>query len=374
MQTLEGIGNLKGHSTAEARWATFGPYYAMFPIEFAFDVVNRFSSKGESVLDPFAGRCSSIYAASILGRKGVGIEINPVGWLYGKVKLSPADFKTVEARLHVVNNNRVRYSNQLKDLPEFFHFCYCEEVLLFLLACRKELDWHHDDVDATLMGIILVFLHGKLGEGLSNQMRQTKAMGPEYSVKWWRDKKMGKPPEINPLDFVLKKIKWRYDKGVPNGEKSEVIFGDSTIELAKLKEGILPGARKFSLLFTSPPYYSVTNYHADQWLRLWLLGGKPSPAYDSHKYKGRFLSKEKYKNLLIDVFSQSASLMKENCVVYVRTDARKFTLETTKEVLKSCFPKHKFKEYPKPFNSKTQTELFGDKSKKPGEVDIILSS
>ena len=76
MQTLEGIGNLKGHSTAEARWAGFGPYYAMFPIEFAFEVVNKFSSVGESVLDPFAGRCSSIYAASVLGRCGVGVEIN----------------------------------------------------------------------------------------------------------------------------------------------------------------------------------------------------------------------------------------------------------------------------------------------------------
>ncbi len=30
---------LKGFSTAEARWARFGPYYAMFPLEFAFNVV-----------------------------------------------------------------------------------------------------------------------------------------------------------------------------------------------------------------------------------------------------------------------------------------------------------------------------------------------
>lgn len=33
---------LKGFTTAEARWARFGPYYAMFPLEFAFDVVEKF--------------------------------------------------------------------------------------------------------------------------------------------------------------------------------------------------------------------------------------------------------------------------------------------------------------------------------------------
>lgn len=373
MQTLEKIGNLKGHSTAEARWASFGPYYAMFPIEFAFKVVNEFSSQGESVLDPFAGRCSSIYAASMLGRRGVGIEINPVGWLYGKVKLNPAEYELVVTRLHEIYDLRFLFSKDLKGLSEFFHICYCEEVLMFLLACREKLDWRQNDVDATLMGVILVFLHGKLGEGLSNQMRQTKAMGLEYSVKWWREKGMAHPPQINPLEFMLEKIKWRYEKGIPRGEQSKIIYGDSTVELTNLMNEIPSAFHRFSLLFTSPPYYSVTNYHADQWIRLWLLGGKPFPTYGGHDHKGRFLSKEKYKDLLLSVFSQSAVLLKDNCVVYVRTDARKFTLETTKEVLRSSFPKHKLIEIPKPFNSKTQTELFGDKSKKPGEVDLILT-
>ncbi|MFN0035364.1 MAG: DNA methyltransferase [Saprospiraceae bacterium] len=373
MQTLEGIGNLKGHSTAEARWAGFGPYYAMFPIEFAFKVVNEFSSSGESVLDPFAGRCSSIYAASVLGRRGVGIEINPVGWLYGKVKINPAEIGLVMERLHEVYESRNQFSNQLEDLSEFFHVCYCREVLLFLLACREQLNWRQNDVDATLMGIILVYLHGKLGEGLSNQMRQTKAMGLDYSVKWWREKNMEQPPQLNPLDILAEKIKWRYEKGIPNGEKSEVIFGDSTVELAKIKDRIPTNFPKFSLLFTSPPYYSITNYHADQWLRLWVLGGKPFPTYGGHEHKGRFLSKEKYKDLLSRVFSESASLLKVDCVVYVRTDARKFTLETTKEILQTSFPKHKLLETAKPFHSRTQTELFGDTSKKPGEVDLILT-
>ena len=37
---------LKGHKTAESRWARFGPYYAMFPVDFAFEVVEKYSKEG----------------------------------------------------------------------------------------------------------------------------------------------------------------------------------------------------------------------------------------------------------------------------------------------------------------------------------------
>ena len=72
--------------TPEARWARFGPYYAMFPLDFAFNVVEKYSHKGDYIIDPFAGRCSSIFAGGVLGRYSFGIEINPVGWLYGRVR------------------------------------------------------------------------------------------------------------------------------------------------------------------------------------------------------------------------------------------------------------------------------------------------
>ena len=90
---------VKGHSSAESRWARFGPYYAMFPIEFACEVVSSNSKRGDFVLDPFAGRGSSIFAAAALGRSSFGVEINPVGWLYSIVKLSPAPQEAVHNRI-----------------------------------------------------------------------------------------------------------------------------------------------------------------------------------------------------------------------------------------------------------------------------------
>ena len=81
-----------------------------------------------------------------------------------------------------------------------------------------------------------------------------------------------------------------------------------------------------------------------------------------------------YKVLLQTVFEDSARLLKHDANIYVRTDARSFTFETTKDVLREIFPKKKMRIYKRPFSGPTQTALFGDKSKKPGEMDIILSN
>ncbi|HEX05100.1 MAG TPA: hypothetical protein ENH10_08105 [Bacteroidetes bacterium] len=202
------------------------------------------------------------------------------------------------ARSPEIYSKRNYYKRAIERLPEFYRMCYCDEVLKFLLSARKHLNWKNNSVDATLMSILLVYLHGKLEEAMSNQMSMTKAMGINYSVNWWKKRKLTKPPKINPLDFVMKKLDWRYEKGIPSVYNSRVILGDSTIELKNITQKAQETAPRFSLLFTSPPYCSLTDYHADQWLRLWLLGGQETPKSKQEKFKGRFVSKDDYCNLL----------------------------------------------------------------------------
>jgi DNA modification methylase len=365
----------KGFTTAEARWARFGPYYAMFPLEFAFEVVEKYSKAGDYIIDPFAGRCSSIYAGGVLERNSLGIEINPVGWLYGSVKLQPAAKQDVVDRLLEIYRLRNYYRRAMNKMSKFYRMCYCDEVLKFLLSARANLDWKNNSVDATLMSIVLVYLHGKIGEGLSNQMRMTKSMGITYSVNWWTKHNMIAPPEINPCELIMNKINWRYEKGTPTISDSAVVFGDSSSELKTIAERAIRNDIKFSLLFTSPPYCSITDYHADQWLRLWLLGGPENPQSLKDKHRGRFDNKEEYRALLDNVFGLCARMMKRKSTIYVRTDKREFTFNTTLEILTKHFPKHSALIVDKPLkrNTKTQTKLFGDKSMKPGEVDIILS-
>ena len=375
----------RGFSNPIGRWAAVGPYYAMFPLEFAFDVIGKYSKEGELVLDPFAGRASSVFAAATQKRDGLGIEINPVGWVYAQAKLRPAPREDVEKRLESLTNKSdesfrqyevlPKFFQQSKELSEFFKMSYSERVLTFLLTARGDLDWKHNKVDRTLMAILLICLHGKLGEGLSNQMRQTKAMGPNYSVRWWKSRNLN-PPEIDCHNFLLKKIRWRYAKGLPHiTPHSEVKLGDSTQILPRIAEKVNRGEHKrCSLLFTSPPYQGITNYHEDQWLRLWLLGGPPKPQYVEEKHRGKFLAKESYRELLESVFKSVSQIMSDKGTIYVRTSAREFTFNTTIEILRKYFPSWKENIIPKPFGQKTQTHLFGDATEKPGEKDVIFTT
>ena len=365
---------IRGHETAESRWARFGPYYAMFPVEFAFDVVEKYSKENDYIIDPFAGRFSSIFAGSFLKRNSTGIEINPIGWLYGSVKVNPANKNKVINRLYEIYNKRNYYSKMAENLPEFYLLCFSLEVRKFLLSARKNLNWKKSKTDATLMSILLVYLQGKVGEGISNQLKMTKSMGMNYCLNWWKKNNFNNPPEIDIINFFLKKIDWRYEKGKPHLDKANIIFGNSLKELPKIIRKSNENKLKYSLLFTSPPYCSVTDYHIDQWLRMWLLGGSEFPKALDEKYKGRFINREEYHNLLEKVFNLSSLLMKRKSVIYVRTDYRSFTYETTLNVLKKNFPKHDYEIFERPLeNKKSQTELFGFKPEKKCEIDIVMS-
>ena len=86
-------------ATAASRWVGVGPYYAMFPAQFADRTIKTYTEDGDTVLDPFAGRGTSLYSAAVSGRHGLGIEINPVGWIYAATKLAPAQHARAVSRV-----------------------------------------------------------------------------------------------------------------------------------------------------------------------------------------------------------------------------------------------------------------------------------
>jgi len=266
----------------------------------------------------------------------------------------------------------LKYSQAARQMPEFFHYCFNYEVRKFLAAAREQLSWKRRVVDWTTMALLLVYLHGKREDSLSNQMRQTKSMSPQYAIRWWKERNLT-PPELDPLEFMLKRIKWRYAKGRPETSLSQVYLGDSNEVLPRLNNSLnRKGIEPIRLLFTSPPYYGVTNYHYDQWLRLWLLGFPPTASYKHGRNRGRFNNRDEYQNLLFQVFSKASQFMSRKAIVYVRTDGRNFTYQTTLRVLREVFPKKKVSQIEQPFHQPTQTHLFGDHTTKAGEIDLVL--
>lgn len=349
----------------------------MFPVRFANEVVREHSNPGDTVLDPFAGRGTSLFSAASQGRHALGIEINPAGWIYAKTKLSAASKDRVERRLAEIGRVAGNFAAEVPDLPKFFSRCFHPDVAAFLLAARDLLNWRHNTVDRTLMALLLVNLHGRRSASLSNQMRQTKALSPPYAIRWWDERSLD-PPELDPVRFMRDRIAWRYAKGTPDIQTSHVYFGDSRYLLNRIWHRTADGRQhKAKLLFTSPPYYDITNYNYDQWLRLWLLKKGPADATtNGHAQSGiRHSSKARYRYLLHRVFHEAGTVLEPDAHIYVRTDRRSFTQQVTREALTEAFPSKKLSEVSHPSTSNSQTRLFqGEACAKssPGEIDFIL--
>ena len=349
-------------SSPEGRWRGFGPYYAMFPTNFAHDFIDRYSRPGDTVIDPFCGRGTSNYVAQIMERNSIGCDINPVAWVYSKTKTSPA--RQVKRLLNRVD--QIWGNSQPKDAQpvcEFQEFAWSKSVLRFLNCARRELNWERSKIDRTLAAIILVYLHGKRDQSLSNQMRQSKSMAPDYAVRWWKKRNM-KPPKIDPTLFIKDRIRWRYAKGlISNNPSSSIYLGDARGCFARHKD------MNAKLLLTSPPYMGITDYKYDNWIRLWALGGTSLPRSDKNQ---RYSNKKEYKSMIKQVFEVSRRLLANDACVVVRTDRREFTLETTARILIELWPEHRLYEKNIDVTKATQTALFGDKTEKPGDVDLVV--
>ena len=234
-------------------WAGVGPYYAMFPVAFADEVVASYTRPGDTVLDPFAGRGTAIFSAATQKRSAIGIEINPVGYVYAAAKLGAASREEVERRLDELGRRASQFKDEAAGLPRFFHHCFTRHVRMFLLAARADLNWRQSKVDRTLMALLLVYLHGKAGAALSNQFRQTKSMSPQYAIRWWKEREL-EPPDIEPVSFLKSRLAWRYARGVPETKTGRIYLGNSIQHLPRLRRKIDEGSlAKANLLFTSPP-------------------------------------------------------------------------------------------------------------------------
>ena len=356
------IPDLTGFGTAEGRWARLGPYYAMFPVEFARDVIDNLSRSGDTVLDPFCGRGTAPYVAMISGRGAVGCDINPVAWLYASVKTDPhPSFADVERRIGDVAA-AVRTCDR-RPADEFQALAYGPKALGFINTARRELRWRKSRLDRTVAAFLLHYLHAKLGQGLSNQMRPSRAMCPDYSVRWWRKRGLTTPPEVDAASFLTERAAWRYAKGVP--ERA----GNARLALGDAADALPEGGTGVALVLTSPPYAGVTNYRSDNWLRLWALGeGPPRPDWSTSQ---KFTNPEKYETMLDGVVRAARDRARSDAVWYLRVDARERTLAVVRRVTAALLPAHRRYERPSPSPRRTQTALYGDHSVKPGDIDLV---
>ena len=91
------------------------PYHAKFTQEIPRDFIRKYSSIGDTVLDPFCGCGTTLLEGLKLKRDVIGIDLSPIGILCSRVKTYEYDRKKIEKYADVILN--INENNTL--IPDF---------------------------------------------------------------------------------------------------------------------------------------------------------------------------------------------------------------------------------------------------------------
>ncbi|MDD9982312.1 MAG: hypothetical protein OXU81_13300 [Gammaproteobacteria bacterium] len=84
-------------------------------------------------------------------------------------------------------------------------------------------------------------------------------------------------------------------------------------------------------VITSPPYLDTTNYHEDQWLRLWFLGG--SAIVNHAGGDGRHYEAKRYWRFLTEAWRGLAPLLTQRARIVIRIGSRRLSTDAIREAL-----------------------------------------
>ncbi|TET89595.1 MAG: hypothetical protein E3J35_09305 [Methanomassiliicoccales archaeon] len=276
MKSIEDSLNLrispKAWHVQRARWGhpihTICSYMASFPPKVPHYFIDRFTEEGDIVLDPFCGRGTTPAEACLMGRVGIGSDLNPIAYVLTKAKVQSPTKKSLLNRLSDLESGFRRQDTS--SLPRKITMLYRKKTQQQLLYLKNELDYRKSTVDNFIMALVLGGMHGDSGKPsyMSIPMPNTFSMSPNYVRNFIWTHRL-KPPKHDAFDVIKHRLKRAYK------EKISPTKGKAYQKDVRQVTSIMRG-KKADLIFTSPPYLKVIRYGKLNWIRLWMLDIEPS--------------------------------------------------------------------------------------------------
>lgn len=317
------------------RFHALCPYFAMFPETFVEKWVELLTCEGDYILDPFCGRGTTPFQSLLMGRNAVAVDINPVSYCITHAKTNAPSLAAVRRRLTILERDfKPRlWEYERRNLPLFFEYAYSPKTLKQILYLRSRLSWQVSDVDCFLAALTLGSLHGGISAParyLSNQMPRTISTKPAYSIKFWKERRLY-PPDRDTFDVLRRQLAYRYESAPPVNRASVWLM--DMRELPRLRQ--IPPPR-IACVITSPPYFNVTSFEEDQWLRLWFLGEPPHPTYRKISKDDRHETATGYWRLIADMWRTLGLILSPKADVVVRLGGKGYTPDRLTDALTAC--------------------------------------
>ncbi|MDD7884159.1 DNA methyltransferase [Metamycoplasma hyosynoviae] len=352
-------------------------YLAMFPENIPKYFIEKYSEENDWVMDNFSGRGTTAVTCRQLKRRFVGNDLSPYAFILTRAKISANLFKKdIKKRIIELefefNKNHQKF--ECKDEYQL-HYFYHNNTLNQLLFLRNKLgkNWkNNNDIDNIILVLACGLMHGRSRKDgstmyFSLDMPNTISFSPEYVNKYSKAHNLVKP-NVNIFEKLLKRLETKYSELLSQNFESNFKEWDSTSNFDFIENETV------SLVITSPPYLSIVNYTASNWLRLWLLG------FDRAKLKNEIVLSDnlkisKYQDFLITYLQKIYSKLKTNAkVCLVIGDVHK--IELIEQIWKQIKDKVQYKflnlYVDNNVNDKKITKMLNTKKGNATKIDKIL--
>ncbi|MDE0111160.1 MAG: DNA methyltransferase [Albidovulum sp.] len=253
----------KGHRLHEIS------YRACFKSQLPAFFIEKLTSPGEIVYDPFMGRGTTPIEAALRRRIPYGNDANPLSKALAQPRIHAPAMRRVIARLTEIPWKEFREFERA-DLLAFYHPGTLAAIEGLRAYFFRRLD--RGEFDRTDDWIRMVALNRLTGH--STGFFSVYTMPPNQAVSIKSQIKINlrrkqTPPFRDVPSIISKKSKTLLSQGIPDAPRSVLLTGKSD-ETTAIPDGVV------SLTVTSPPFLDVVNYETDNWMRCWFLGIEPN--------------------------------------------------------------------------------------------------
>lgn len=249
-------GQRRGHSIHEIS------YRACFKSQLPAFFIERLTSPGDRVYDPFSGRGTTAVQAALMGRAPAANDVNPLSAMLSGPRFDPPPIQAVRDRLAAIDLSAAAAADPADtDLLAFYH----PETLRQIKALRRALR-ADEPVDAWIRMVALNRLTGH-----SPGFFSVYTMPPNQAVSARSQRKINEarsqvPPVRDVRAIILKKTRTLLADGMPPPHPPAVLMTGPAERTPGLADGSV------DLIVTSPPFLDVVDYEGDNWLRCWFAG------------------------------------------------------------------------------------------------------
>jgi len=251
-------------------------YRACFKPQLPRFFIERLTSPGAVVYDPFQGRGTTLLEAALLGRIPFGCDVNPLSAVLLIPRLDPPTCTEVARRLARIDFGC--RAPERDDLLVFYH----PETLTEISSLRQYLLEREraGELDRADRWIRMVAVNRLTGH--SPGFFSVYTLPPNQALSIGAQKKINErrrqvPPRRSVPTLVLSKTRALLEdctSGIRRrlgrvSRRACVLTGPATAA-----DDIPSGS--VDLVVTSPPFLDVVDYAADNWLRCWFCGVDPN--------------------------------------------------------------------------------------------------